>query len=75
MSKILNPSQAKAVYDAMCALNNVSGIAGSIFIGDARIRHHISGHITIWLQSAQEITERYESQSSFSTAYGLNPDG
>ncbi len=25
MSRILNPSQAKAVYSAMCALNNVSG--------------------------------------------------
>lgn len=70
--KLLNQSQAEAVYSAMCALNNVGGLV------DARMenRRVIERSIGIWvyelLEGEWEPGERYASQAEFAAAYGLD---
>lgn len=75
---ILNQSQAKAVYSAMCALNNVGGrIATTIAIVDAGT--HVNAYETslgvVFLVKVCDFdrvdSEEYESQAAFATAYGL----
>ena len=74
---ILNKSQAKAVYDAMCALNNVGARLEANFQG-AIARETVDGRITIYIvpnttfpQSHAAELEIYPDQSAFATAYGM----
>lgn len=69
MSKILNQSQAKAVTDAMCALNNVYGrIAASM---DGILVHEgPEGVITVGVLNTDR-SETYSNQNEFMTAYGV----
>lgn len=68
--KILNQAQAEAVYDAMCALNNVSGVAGRIQIGNIVVT---SGREVVTVDDpVRDVTEAYENQAAFAAAYGLD---
>ena len=75
-TKILNQSQAEAVYSAMCALNNVGGIvAVDLEGGDLRVQqHHTSGKVCVTHFRAaprRPDFESYADQSAFATAYNL----
>lgn len=77
MSHILTPAQAKAVYDAMQALNNVNAVVKASFPLNTGGTHWVhvaecgdTGDITItW---GLRTVARYSSQSAFAIAYGLN---
>jgi hypothetical protein len=84
MSKILNQSQAKAVYDAMVALNNINSSIGSVFIPHPKAGHALvvnsspntqTVSVSEWAGPHRMVQERYPSQNAFATAYNLNPDG
>lgn len=73
---ILNQSQAEAVYSAMCALNNVSGVVRVTFTPDTKGGKVIKvkecedfGYVTVIV--GFETVERYDNQAAFATAYGL----
>lgn len=71
---ILNKAQAIAVYDAMCALNNVGGkikvfIPAYDVLACIQISEEISGYIKI---VGFTKIEEYTNQNGFATAYGLN---
>lgn len=68
---ILNQAQAEAVYSAMCALNNVGGRVFAT-MGDQRVTE-ANGAVTVseYQEGQWEPCERYDSQSAFATAYGL----
>lgn len=68
MSKILNPAQAKAVYDAMCALNNVSGTVTGINFRRIFVTSAQTGEITV---CGPESDERHPNQAAFAAAYNL----
>lgn len=73
---ILSPAQAKAVYSAMCALNN-SGFASNRVTAhseddpkwDVTVEWN-SSSIAIYLGLTGSV-ESYASQAAFATAYGL----
>jgi hypothetical protein len=78
---ILNKPQAEAVYSAMCALNNVSGLANFRFPDTGRTIHVTEsvmgdGHL-IQIYRGDAIGnptgdfEQFTSQADFATAYGL----
>lgn len=81
-TKILNKTQAEAVYSAMCALNNVSHTYLRTNF-DAPHGNRISVHetgegVAVRLHTFQgnpveqiEGSEEYASQAAFATAYGL----
>lgn len=76
---ILNPTQAEAVYSAMCELNNVSGLIRAEFEGgDITVQeHHTSGKVTVVRLAgspARQEFESYANQSAFAAAYSLLPD-
>ncbi|MBU0917884.1 MAG: hypothetical protein KKD97_16185 [Gammaproteobacteria bacterium] len=65
--KILNQSQAEAVYSAMCHLNNVGGrFACSLNDGKC-----VEAWGSVRVFGAIGVEETYPDQSSFATAYGL----
>lgn len=66
-AKILNKSQAEAVYSAMCELNNVSGYIDAVLQG-VRVKEHANGVVQITKKGE---SEDYSNQSAFATAYGL----
>lgn len=78
-SLILNPSQAEAIYSAMCALNNVDG-GGVLDMADeketSRVRFYDYGMVVVSrinnITHAVLTQETYPNQSVFATAYGLN---
>ena len=82
-TKILNPSQAEAVYSAMCHLNNVSGKIkvtlprpGWFFISDGsfiKVFEDDEGFVKIrsTLNHSLVADEFYDNQSAFATAYNL----
>lgn len=80
MPLILNKSQAEAVYSAMCALNNVSGIFDAKFqkyvgerIGIIVVQAAWDGEVFIKsdvFEMAQQ-SELYTDQNAFAEAYGL----
>lgn len=71
--KILNQSQAEAVYSAMCHLNNVGGRIAVTFGERVRVMEMANGavHVRQHLGGAWEPAELYADQSAFATAYGL----
>lgn len=83
MSKILNPSQARALYDAACALNNVSSasgielsLVGSDDDGLCRLTfaENAAGEVVVFRGPAMSRNvkrEVYDSQAAFAAAYGL----
>lgn len=76
MDKILNKAEAKAVYDAMCSLNNVNGqITFGITLDNTQARHitvfENNEGVFVFLNNGINI-ESYISQDSFQQAYGLD---
>jgi hypothetical protein len=77
MENILNKSRAKAVYDAMCALNDIGAVLEArIPMSDARfpeifVKECFEGTITIELRAAGggALREIYENQNRFAAAY------
>lgn len=74
---ILNQAQAEAVYSAMCALNNIACLGGSVNLPADSARDAVSVY---WDDAMIEVKvgalgsrkrEVYESQHAFATAYGL----
>jgi len=71
---ILNQAQAEAVYSAMCALNNVSGVI-KCRIDAIEVVEHANRLVVVNSGcGAGYQSERYEDQAAFATAYGLNSD-
>ena len=77
MSKplILTPAQAKAVYDAMCALNNVGARIRATIPPDNQhspieVRENAVGEVFVQGFGC----EIYADQAGFYTAYSLNAD-
>lgn len=74
--KILNQSQAEAVYSAMCHLNNVGGqISAQIKTRDATVTvadygTHAGVKISSLCRNGLE-HEWHDNQAAFATAYGL----
>lgn len=81
---ILNNSQAKAVFDAMCALNNVDGKINAIFpVGEKKYISVVElnsgmmcGQIDVYTCDQDGnydgiLFETYESQYEFSKFYNL----
>lgn len=74
MSKILTQSQAKAVYSAMCVLNNVSGGLHATLEQDGAVHVAEVAHgIEVWIAGGGAV-ENYADQSAFAAAYGLGPE-
>lgn len=68
MTKILNRAQAKAVYDAMCALNNVGG---NLRVAMHSIIVQESSTGTVLITHFKGPREGYPSQAAFAEAYGV----
>lgn len=74
---LLNPSQAEAAYDAMCALNNVSFLTLSVRLpsndspGDIEVRVGFTGLVRVFSTTLDELVETYPHQAAFAQAYGL----
>lgn len=76
---ILTQAQAKAVYDAMCALNNVSGQINRIQFGDLSEKAICVGQIDssesvrVWYVEHFQTrrNENFTTQDDFVTAYGV----
>lgn len=75
---ILTQVQAKTVYDAMCALNNIGGttlsarieMKGTVcVVRENPVTHEVT--VTNLLGGPTSDVESYGSQTDFSTAYGL----
>lgn len=72
---ILTKDEAKAVYDAMCDLNNVGGrliaIIGSDEFGAKRVFEKEDGSIrvVIVIEYVVDKSEEYEHQPAFAKAY------
>jgi uncharacterized protein YjaG (DUF416 family) len=79
---ILNESQVEAIYSAMCALNNISGIVHVVMPGQTAgdtitvFQEVMSHEVVVILRSMIEAepvkTERYKDQGEFAQAYGLD---
>ena len=71
-AKILNQTQAEAVYSAMCHLNNVGGRLHATLEQDngVHVREDRAGEVTVWIVNGGPV-EQYPDQSAFATAYGL----
>ena len=79
---ILNQSQAEAVYNAMCALNNVGAALECLLpLGGGkavRVYEALNASVHVATEAggrAWQSVERHESQSAFATAYGLDYGG
>lgn len=74
---ILTTAQAQAVYSAMCALNNLGRVGGSVIIPkepDQRDEPRVSWNF-LGVTVHQDLTfhkEFYADQSAFAAAYGLD---
>ena len=73
MPKILNQAQARALVDAMCALNNVCASIDRVVMegkdGEIQIENREFGGVKI---SAPGYIEYYESQNDFAKDYGID---
>lgn len=73
-AKILNQSQAEAVYSAMCHLNNVGGRIDRIYADGFQVSEAAhTGRVIVQLASNHVTVppEIYTDQSAFAAAYGL----
>lgn len=72
MSAILNQAQARAVADAMCALNNVCGKMDCWIDGVINVEELKTGEISVHYQGAGGTRdELYADQNEFMTAHGV----
>lgn len=68
---ILTKDQAKAIYTAMCGMNNVSGRILCNIATSIRVQETVSG--TVFVQDiSREEAEGYNNQNAFASAYGLS---
>lgn len=73
-TKILNQSQAEAVYSAMCALNNVAADKGAASFESGRMNGiyvNWQTHVVAIQVGVVGPSEYYADQAAFATAYGL----
>ena len=70
---ILNKAQAKAVYSAICALNNVHLRGCDLRFGNAIVQLDFNGTVRV-IGTAVVDDERYADDAAFATAYGLNSE-
>lgn len=70
---LLTKDQAKAVHDAMCALNNVNGNI-EVHFESFTVWESGGGYIYIYMNSDEDedLDEVYASQAKFAEAYQLN---
>lgn len=76
-ARILTQAQAKAAYDALCAVNNLGGparikvwnIADHDLFGMLSLHESMGNHIVI--SNGSRIVEHHDSQAAFVTAYNL----
>lgn len=71
-ARVLNQSQAEAVYSAMCALNNVGTICGDLTLNEG-LRVQWLERVTV-RDGLSGPREEYPNQAAFAAAYGLNAD-
>ena len=71
MNLILTKPQAEAVYNAMCALNNVGMLLDATQTG-TWVFQNASGNIII--SAYAKPTEQYYNQCEFALAYGIDID-
>lgn len=75
MTKILNKSQAEALYAAMCSLNHVGGRLSVVDLGpqpcDPQVRFTSAGLVIIERGRPHCDREVHDNQSAFVAAYGL----
>lgn len=77
---ILNEEQAKAVYNAMCQLNNIGGILHARIIFDKNIIHireFLAGTLSVWIESEDAKMlkeENYYNQNAFAAEYNFFED-
>ena len=67
---ILSQAIAKAVYDAMCALNNVGGTLDAR-IGAIHVYERASGHVHVEALAQGLSDEIHADQAAFAAAYSL----
>lgn len=63
----LTSAQAKAIYDAMCALNNISGKL-DMHVGKLHVYESMRGSVVV--KPAGGAMEVHETQHAFADAYG-----
>lgn len=72
---LLGKEQARSIYDAMCALNNIGATLNVLAVPNAHeadVKVHerlINGQIVIWNGDREET---YANQNEFAAAYGVN---
>ena len=72
MIKILNKSQAEAVYSAMCALNNIGSVSSEFKLpNDVWVLAGVLGGVTISTGVYGAKIESHSTQANFASAYGL----
>ena len=74
---ILSPAQAKAVYAAMCELNNIGARLDTTFpsLNRHTVRVFDNG-LGVFVQFTEwTVSEKYPSQAAFADAYKLNSVG
>ena len=76
---ILNDAQVIAVYNSMCAMNNVFGVAKMMMRNnDGTVSNvkedHQTGRVTVVKKKGDEVlhTENFSNQNTFAKAYGLD---
>lgn len=69
---IMNQAQAKAVADAMCALNNVGGKIDCWIDGVINVMESRTGEVFVHYQGVgTTLDEPYADQNAFMSAYGV----
>ncbi|KLR58005.1 hypothetical protein [Diaphorobacter sp. J5-51] len=73
MPRILNQSQAEAIYSAMCALNNLGSTSIELDLpGDIWIQAGVNGGVIVCPRHVGAKLEQHASQAAFAAAYGLD---
>lgn len=72
MNRLLNPAQAVAVYDAMCALNNVNGVMRYIHLDRLSVFTLDTGVIIVeGIINKRYEKEQHASHLAFAEHYNL----
>lgn len=74
-NRILTATQAKAVYDAMCAANNISAtvhvrnVQNHPLFGFLSVHERADGRVIV--SNVSRVVETYDTQADFCAAYGV----
>lgn len=78
MALALNKSQAKAIYDAMCALNNVDGKIKTLITEQEKtiiVSEQLNGCVLVTMFNNNTYpcaSEKYATQADFAEAYAVS---